>query len=171
MHPNMWLHHFKHFKKIWCRESEGDFLPFLLVSKGKKLVARLLPFLKHDSALKILRVVTTNLPTLMSRDTDEVGQLYSCAKGNVSWMVCLATPLGDIFIFGSCLVSWCYSAFTSYSWFHSLHGRGEIEEYIEPWYIPVTGEICKWKKKKLGVFYRPTWHSSTYKHTRLELCT
>lgn len=61
-------------------------------------------------------------------------------------MVCLATPLGDIFIFGSCLVSWCYSASTSYSWFYSLHGRGEIEEYIEPWYIPVTGEICKWKK-------------------------
>uniref|UniRef100_A0AAX7TAG4 mRNA decay factor PAT1 domain-containing protein n=1 Tax=Astatotilapia calliptera TaxID=8154 RepID=A0AAX7TAG4_ASTCA len=52
-------------------ESEGDFIPFLLVSKGKKLVARLLPFLKHDSALKILRVVTTNLPTLMSRDADE----------------------------------------------------------------------------------------------------
>uniref|UniRef100_A0A669CA10 PAT1 homolog 2 n=1 Tax=Oreochromis niloticus TaxID=8128 RepID=A0A669CA10_ORENI len=52
-------------------ESGGDFLPFLLISKGKKLVARLLPFLKHDSALKILRVVTINLPTLMSRDTDE----------------------------------------------------------------------------------------------------
>ncbi|XP_039862561.1 protein PAT1 homolog 2 isoform X3 [Simochromis diagramma] len=52
-------------------ESEGDFIPFLLVSKGKKLVARLLPFLKHDSALKILHVVTTNLPTLMSRDADE----------------------------------------------------------------------------------------------------
>ncbi|XP_030611389.1 protein PAT1 homolog 2 isoform X3 [Archocentrus centrarchus] len=52
-------------------DSGGDFLPFLLVSKGKKLIARLLPFLKHDSGLKILRVVTSNLPALMGRDTEE----------------------------------------------------------------------------------------------------
>ncbi|XP_039992003.1 protein PAT1 homolog 2 isoform X3 [Xiphias gladius] len=52
-------------------DSGGEFLPFLLVSKGKKLLARLLPFLKHDSALKILRIVTCNLPTLMSRDAEE----------------------------------------------------------------------------------------------------
>nr|CBN81394.1 Protein PAT1 homolog 1 [Dicentrarchus labrax] len=52
-------------------DSGGEFLPFLLVSKGKRLVARLLPFLKHDTALKILRIVTCNLPTLMSRDTEE----------------------------------------------------------------------------------------------------
>ncbi|XP_058476529.1 protein PAT1 homolog 2 [Solea solea] len=51
--------------------SGGEFLPFLLVSKGKKLLARLLPFLKHESALKILRTVTLNLPTLMSRDAEE----------------------------------------------------------------------------------------------------
>ncbi|XP_019960373.2 protein PAT1 homolog 2 isoform X1 [Paralichthys olivaceus] len=52
-------------------DSGGEFLPFLHVSKGKKLLARLLPFLKHDSALKILRIVTSNLPTLMSKDTEE----------------------------------------------------------------------------------------------------
>ncbi|TKS89845.1 Protein PAT1 -like protein 2 PAT1-like protein 2 [Collichthys lucidus] len=52
-------------------DSGGEFLPFMLVSKGKRLVARLLPFLKHDTALKILRIVTSNLPTLMSRDTEE----------------------------------------------------------------------------------------------------
>ncbi|XP_019734310.1 protein PAT1 homolog 2 isoform X1 [Hippocampus comes] len=63
---------------IYCRmqhhdvlNSEGEFLPFLVVSKGKKLLARLLPFLKHDSAIKILRIVASNLPTLMSRDTEE----------------------------------------------------------------------------------------------------
>lgn len=60
------------------RESGGDFLPFLLVAKGKKLIARLLPFLKHDSALKILHVVTSNLPALMGRDTEEVVQFF-CA--------------------------------------------------------------------------------------------
>ncbi|XP_041672562.1 protein PAT1 homolog 2 isoform X2 [Cheilinus undulatus] len=53
------------------RDSGGEFLPFLLVSKGKRLLARLLPFLKHDTALKILCIVTSNLPTLMSRDTEE----------------------------------------------------------------------------------------------------
>ncbi|KAF7659528.1 hypothetical protein LDENG_00296130 [Lucifuga dentata] len=52
-------------------DSGREFLPFLLVSKGKKLLARLLPFLNRDSALNILLVVTSNLPTLMSRDTDE----------------------------------------------------------------------------------------------------
>ncbi|CAG5906886.1 unnamed protein product [Menidia menidia] len=55
-----------------------EFLPFLLVSKGKKLLARLLPFLKHDWAMKILHIVTCNLPTLMSRDAEEaLPVLYS----------------------------------------------------------------------------------------------
>ncbi|KAM4524093.1 protein PAT1 homolog 2 [Odontesthes bonariensis] len=59
-------------------DSGEEFLPFLLVSKGKKLLARLLPFLKHDLAMKILHIVTCNLPTLMSRDTEEaLPVLYS----------------------------------------------------------------------------------------------
>lgn len=62
------------------RESGGEFLPFLAVSKGKKLFARLLPFLKHHKALTVLRVVTKNLPTLMSRDAEEVA---ACAVWNV----------------------------------------------------------------------------------------
>uniref|UniRef100_A0A3B5KMG6 PAT1 homolog 2 n=1 Tax=Xiphophorus couchianus TaxID=32473 RepID=A0A3B5KMG6_9TELE len=53
------------------RDSGDEFLPFLSVSKGKKLLARLLPFLKNDSALKILHIVASNLPTLISRDTEE----------------------------------------------------------------------------------------------------
>ncbi|KAJ7984453.1 hypothetical protein DPEC_G00354990 [Dallia pectoralis] len=52
-------------------ETVDEFLPCLLVSKGKKLTARLLSFLSHDAALKVLRVVTFHLPVLMSRDTDE----------------------------------------------------------------------------------------------------
>uniref|UniRef100_A0A6Q2YFD0 mRNA decay factor PAT1 domain-containing protein n=1 Tax=Esox lucius TaxID=8010 RepID=A0A6Q2YFD0_ESOLU len=51
--------------------SGDEFLPCLLVSKGKRLMARLLPFLSRDAALKVLRVVTFHLPILMSRDTDE----------------------------------------------------------------------------------------------------
>ncbi|CAL9699098.1 unnamed protein product [Knipowitschia caucasica] len=51
--------------------STGEFLPFLIVSKGKKLIARLLSFLKHESSLKILKIVVRNLPTLINRDTDE----------------------------------------------------------------------------------------------------
>ncbi|XP_053721859.1 protein PAT1 homolog 2 isoform X1 [Synchiropus splendidus] len=52
-------------------DSGGEFLPFLLVSKGKKLIARLFPFLKPASAQRILRIVTLNLPLLMSSDADE----------------------------------------------------------------------------------------------------
>ncbi|XP_008302282.1 protein PAT1 homolog 2 [Stegastes partitus] len=52
-------------------DSGGEFLPFLLVSKGKKLIARLLPFLQCESAQKILSIVTSNLPALMSRDPEE----------------------------------------------------------------------------------------------------
>uniref|UniRef100_A0AAQ4Q8Q4 PAT1 homolog 2 n=1 Tax=Gasterosteus aculeatus aculeatus TaxID=481459 RepID=A0AAQ4Q8Q4_GASAC len=52
-------------------DSGVEFLPFLLVSKGKKLLARLLPFLKQETALTILSIVTSNLPTLMSRDPEE----------------------------------------------------------------------------------------------------
>ncbi|MGH0175989.1 UNVERIFIED_CONTAM: hypothetical protein FKN15_075334 [Acipenser sinensis] len=50
-------------------KSAGNFLPFLLVPKGKRLVARLLPFLSHDAALEILTVVSNELPLLMTRDT------------------------------------------------------------------------------------------------------
>uniref|UniRef100_A0A8C8CFU3 mRNA decay factor PAT1 domain-containing protein n=1 Tax=Oncorhynchus tshawytscha TaxID=74940 RepID=A0A8C8CFU3_ONCTS len=52
-------------------EAEEEFLPCLLVSKGKQLLARLLPFLSHDAALKVLSMVTSHLPVLMSRDSDE----------------------------------------------------------------------------------------------------
>lgn len=66
------------------RDSGGEFLPFLAVSKGKRLFARLLPFLKHHKALTILRVVTTNLPTLMSRDAEEVAPCASVQSGMLS---------------------------------------------------------------------------------------
>ncbi|XP_040923376.1 protein PAT1 homolog 2 isoform X2 [Toxotes jaculatrix] len=81
-------------------DSGGEFLPFLLVSKGKKLLARLLPFLKHDSALKILRIVTSNLPTLMSRDAEEFGlsllyALLSQGEKLLSSGVPLQPSIGD----------------------------------------------------------------------------
>ncbi|KAL7857374.1 hypothetical protein SRHO_G00162730 [Serrasalmus rhombeus] len=52
-------------------ESMDEFLQCLLVSKGKRLLARLLPFLSQDAARHILTVITTHLPALMSRDVDE----------------------------------------------------------------------------------------------------
>ena len=59
-----------------------EFLPFLLVSKGKRLLARLLPFLKRDAALKILSIVTSNLPVLMSRDPEDVREYFSTFLGS-----------------------------------------------------------------------------------------
>ncbi|XP_061086759.1 protein PAT1 homolog 2 isoform X2 [Conger conger] len=52
-------------------ESGEEFLPCLLVSKGKRLLARLIPFLSQEAALHILSIVTSHLSVLMSRDTDE----------------------------------------------------------------------------------------------------
>ncbi|KAI2658652.1 hypothetical protein H4Q32_016764 [Labeo rohita] len=52
-------------------DSGEEFLSCLLISKGKRMLARLLPFLSHDASLHVLSVVTKNLPVLMSRDTDE----------------------------------------------------------------------------------------------------
>ncbi|XP_010892621.1 protein PAT1 homolog 2 [Esox lucius] len=62
---------FSQFQNPCPLEAGDEFLPCLLVSKGKRLMARLLPFLSRDAALKVLRVVTFHLPILMSRDTDE----------------------------------------------------------------------------------------------------
>uniref|UniRef100_A0A673HDN0 Protein PAT1 homolog 2-like n=1 Tax=Sinocyclocheilus rhinocerous TaxID=307959 RepID=A0A673HDN0_9TELE len=52
-------------------DSGEEFISCLLISKGKSMLARLLPFLSHDASLHILGVVTKNLPVLMSKDTDE----------------------------------------------------------------------------------------------------
>ncbi|XP_066577834.1 protein PAT1 homolog 2 isoform X5 [Amia ocellicauda] len=52
-----------------AHELSEEFLPYLLVAKGKRLVSRLLPYLSHDSALQVLRAVTTHLPVLMARDS------------------------------------------------------------------------------------------------------
>uniref|UniRef100_A0A3Q3MAT6 PAT1 homolog 2 n=1 Tax=Mastacembelus armatus TaxID=205130 RepID=A0A3Q3MAT6_9TELE len=85
-HQRCFLNLFQHneFSQTFLsRDSGGDFLPFLLVSKGKKLLARLIPFLKHDSALTILHTVSFNLPTLMSRDTEEALPVLYPALRNV----------------------------------------------------------------------------------------
>uniref|UniRef100_A0A672SRX4 Protein PAT1 homolog 2-like n=1 Tax=Sinocyclocheilus grahami TaxID=75366 RepID=A0A672SRX4_SINGR len=52
-------------------DSGEEFISCLLISKGKSMLARLLPFLSPDASLHILSVVTKNLPVLMSKDTDE----------------------------------------------------------------------------------------------------
>ncbi|XP_076008400.1 protein PAT1 homolog 2 [Genypterus blacodes] len=71
-------HIYAQLKQHDPQDSGGEFLPFLLVSKGKKLLARLLPSLSRDAAQNILHIVTTNLPALMNRDADEaLPVLYS----------------------------------------------------------------------------------------------
>ena len=56
------------------RETGVEFLSCLMFSKGKKLISRLLPFLDQAAGLRILTVVTSHIPTLMSRDMDEVDE-------------------------------------------------------------------------------------------------
>ncbi|TRY64746.1 hypothetical protein DNTS_017797 [Danionella cerebrum] len=59
------------------QDSGEEFLSCLNVPKGKRLLARLLPFLSHDSAFHVLSVITNHLPVLMSRDIDEGERLLS----------------------------------------------------------------------------------------------
>ncbi|KAG1941186.1 protein PAT1 homolog 2 [Pimephales promelas] len=69
-------------------DSGEEFLSCLLVSKGKSMLARLLPFLSHDASLHILSVVTKHLPVLMSRDADEaLPVLYPSLRAVVDGLV------------------------------------------------------------------------------------
>ncbi|XP_063812549.1 protein PAT1 homolog 2 [Pseudophryne corroboree] len=52
-------------------ESENEFLKLLLVGKGKKLTARLLPFLHSEQAAEILLTVVQHLPFLIKNDSTE----------------------------------------------------------------------------------------------------
>nr|XP_014349275.1 PREDICTED: protein PAT1 homolog 2 [Latimeria chalumnae] len=55
-------------------ETEDEFLQFLSVAKGKKLVCRLLLYLQHKEAVEILLAVTRHLPFLFKKDLlDEFG--------------------------------------------------------------------------------------------------
>ncbi|NWJ12051.1 PATL2 protein, partial [Crypturellus undulatus] len=49
-------------------EAEDEFLQVLCVRKGKKLTARLLPYLAEEQAEKILLTITHHLPFLMKKD-------------------------------------------------------------------------------------------------------
>ncbi|XP_051790499.1 protein PAT1 homolog 2 [Erpetoichthys calabaricus] len=53
-----------------CHELDAEFLPVLLVSKGKRLIARLLSFLPLEAALEILVAVLKHLPLLMAQDAE-----------------------------------------------------------------------------------------------------
>lgn len=109
------------------RDVAGEFLPFLAVSKGKKLFARLLPFLKHQKSLTLLRVVTTNLPTLMSRDSEEVAACVQVQFGMFFFSLFplfqgrLTLELSEGKILAQCSVS-KIKAFYNYTFFSSHWG-------------------------------------------------
>ncbi|XP_062998484.1 protein PAT1 homolog 2 isoform X2 [Elgaria multicarinata webbii] len=50
------------------REAKDEFLQILLVGKGKRLVARLLPHLSQDQAKQVLVTITQHLPLLIKKD-------------------------------------------------------------------------------------------------------
>ncbi|NXD85441.1 PATL2 protein, partial [Halcyon senegalensis] len=60
-------------------EAEDEFLQVLCVRKGKKLTARLLPYLTREQAEKILLTITHHLPFLMKKDMldESLPLLYS----------------------------------------------------------------------------------------------
>ncbi|KAM9320382.1 protein PAT1 homolog 2 [Gastrophryne carolinensis] len=52
-------------------ESEDEFLQILQIGKGKKLIARLLPYLHNEQAVEILLTVVQHLSYLIMNDTTE----------------------------------------------------------------------------------------------------
>uniref|UniRef100_F6PZM0 Protein PAT1 homolog 2 n=1 Tax=Xenopus tropicalis TaxID=8364 RepID=F6PZM0_XENTR len=67
-------------------ESENEFLQLLQVGKGKKLIARLLPFLTRVQAGKILLLVVQHLPFLIKNDSAEesLSVLYGPLKNIIN---------------------------------------------------------------------------------------
>ncbi|XP_057682665.1 protein PAT1 homolog 2 isoform X1 [Corythoichthys intestinalis] len=113
-------------------DSEEDFLPFLVVSKGKKLLARIMPFVKRDPALNILRIITSNLPTLMSRDADEdLSVLYPPLRNVIEGLtfsqligILRVLTSSDILSTNECLALVCQNKF-GLSLLYALLSHGE----------------------------------------------
>lgn len=66
------------------REVADSFLQVLSVRKGKTLVARLLPFLPHNQAVRLLLIITHNLPLLIRRDVADQVLRHSVENRMVS---------------------------------------------------------------------------------------
>ncbi|CAL8303344.1 unnamed protein product [Lota lota] len=114
-------------------ETGVEFLSCLMFNKGKKLISRLLPFLDHAAGLRILTVVTSHLPMLMSRDTDEaLPVLYPSLRTVISTLtfsqliVILKnlTSLGETLEGPGCLMQTCQNKF-GLSLLYALLSQGE----------------------------------------------
>lgn len=56
-----------------CRPSDDHFVQIMCIRKGKRMVARILPFLSTEQAADILMATARNLPFLIKKDAqDEV---------------------------------------------------------------------------------------------------
>lgn len=71
------------------REAEDEFLQLLCVRKGKKLTARLLPYLTRQQTEKILLTITHHLPFLMKKDVLDEASTSSQGRGVLG---CLSFP-------------------------------------------------------------------------------
>lgn len=61
-----------------CRPSDDHFVQIMCIRKGKRMVARILPFLSTEQAADILMITARNLPFLIKKDAqDEVIPKFS----------------------------------------------------------------------------------------------
>uniref|UniRef100_A0A8D0HSV8 PAT1 homolog 2 n=1 Tax=Sphenodon punctatus TaxID=8508 RepID=A0A8D0HSV8_SPHPU len=75
-------------------EGEDEFLQVLSVRKGKKITARLLPYLPPEQAKQILITITCHLPFLIKKDVlDEIGRMTFSEL--IQILQVLARPLPD----------------------------------------------------------------------------
>uniref|UniRef100_A0A8C8A542 PAT1 homolog 1, processing body mRNA decay factor n=1 Tax=Otus sunia TaxID=257818 RepID=A0A8C8A542_9STRI len=63
----------QHFSPLLGRPSDDHFMQIMCIRKGKRLVARILPFLSPEQAADVLMATARNLPFLIKKDAqDEV---------------------------------------------------------------------------------------------------
>ena len=63
----------QHLSPLLARPSDDHFMQIMCIRKGKRLVARILPFLSPEQAADVLMATARNLPFLIKKDAqDEV---------------------------------------------------------------------------------------------------
>ena len=61
-----------------CRPSDDHFVQIMCIRKGKRMVARILPFLSTEQAADILMTTARNLPFLFKKDAQD--EVITCGR-------------------------------------------------------------------------------------------
>lgn len=90
----------RHLSPLLARPSDDHFMQIMCIRKGKRLVARILPFLSPEQAADVLMATARNLPFLIKKDAqDEVrfqglgGVPFACCEVGIGTKSGARSPL------------------------------------------------------------------------------